>query len=68
MTIYEVVCPFCLVRHLIDSRKHMFKRYEDAEDTTAYVKCQSGRCARLFRVSNEELKEIKDLSTYLSGR
>jgi len=60
MTIYEMKCPICGVEYLIDSRKHMFRRYEPPQDSGIYIKCQADRCNRLFRVASHELKELKE--------
>lgn len=60
MTIYEIQCPFCDHLQLIDSRKHMFRRYETPDDEAAYVQCQANLCVRLFRVASYELKAVQE--------
>lgn len=64
MTIYEVKCRRCHVKHLIDSRKHMYRRFEPNGDSGIYILCQSTGCNKLFRINSEDLKEVKDLDAY----
>jgi hypothetical protein len=65
MTIYEVQCRYCDTVQLIDSKKHMFRRYDEADSGT-FVQCQKEDCGRLFRVIETDLKEIREAERYLN--
>ena len=66
MAIYEVQCRYCSTLQIIDSKKHLFKRYEDNGDAGMYALCQNDNCNRLFRIITEDLREIKEPEKYLN--